>query len=155
MITISEESKKKLNNTKLFAEAVIAGTILAAYEIGSETTKEQRRLITSGKKTGRVYNVNINGRRIRHQASAPGQPPANLSGNLQRNAYYKVKGWNQVIIGNDAVSKKNAPYPVFLEYGTSRMAARPFVNKAIHNKEIQNIRSLEFHIASEIDKRVR
>ncbi len=72
--------------------------------------------IQSVPKTGRIYRRG----KIEHQASAPGEPPATDMGNLVNSiASDRVKPLlHEVTVG--------AEYGAYLEYGTVRMAPRPF-----------------------------
>lgn len=74
-------------------------------------------------KTGRVYKVTRTGRP--HQASAPGQAPAVLTGFLT----------NSILTDfpkpTEATITIGAEYAAYLEKGTGRMAARPFVAPAL------------------------
>lgn len=74
--------------------------------------------IQSGSKTGRTYK-RYNPTRT-HRASAPGEAPASDTGNLVSNIMVEDKG--------DSIEvQSNAEYSKFLEYGTSKMEARPFL----------------------------
>ena len=75
--------------------------------------------IQSGPKSGRVYEK-YNPRRT-HKASAPGEAPASDTGNLVRNI--RVVQENKDLIKVES----NASYSQFLEFGTSKMLARPFL----------------------------
>jgi HK97 gp10 family phage protein len=77
---------------------------------------EMKKSILSGAKSGNQYFKNG----ARHTASAPGQSPANQSGALVKSIKVS-KEKNKSII---SISKN---YAVFLEFGTSRMRARPFI----------------------------
>ncbi len=56
--------------------------------------------------------------------SKPGEPPRKRTGWLARNVTYEVDGKNGVArVGLTA----NARYGIYLELGTSRMAARPWL----------------------------
>lgn len=81
---------------------------------------EAQQSILRGKKSGRVYN---RGKRS-HQASAPGEAPANDYGFLASN----IKA--ELADKNTANLRSNAPYSIHLEYGTRKMAARPFLRPA-------------------------
>ena len=85
----------------------------------------------NGPKSGRVYI--INGRE--HQASAPGEPPAVVYGNLKNSI--KV----QEVTDDHATLAATGEYAVPLEYGTARMAARPFMRPAAydHLEEIGDV----------------
>ncbi len=106
-------SFKKLNVTMLpDLQDVIKG--------GAQTIRtEAINLIQKGAKSGRVYK-RYNPSRT-HTASAPGQAPASDTGNLVRNI--KVVQVNQDV----TQVKSEARYSKELEYGTSKMRARPFM----------------------------
>ena len=102
--TISKDMKPELRQ-------VIQG---GAQLIRGEAVKS----IQSGPKSGKVYQ-RYNPTRT-HKASAPGEAPASDTGNLV----------NKIIVKNskDQVQvQSNAHYSKFLEYGTSKMQARPFL----------------------------
>lgn len=96
----------------------------AFHEIGQEVVYETKRLILNPPKTGRIYI--INGRW--HQASAPGEAPAWLTGRLGRSGDYFVTSYERMVVGEDPLK---APYSGYLEHGTKKMAPRPHVIKAI------------------------
>ena len=97
----------------------------ALYEIGADVIEETRRLIINGPKTGRIYSF----RGGRHQASAPGEAPANRTGRLARSGDYKVKNWQEMTVG------ETADYAKFLEDGTrGRIAPRQHLIRAVNNK---------------------
>ena len=75
--------------------------------------------IQTGPKSGRTYEK-YNPRRT-HKASAPGEAPASDTGNLVRNITVKQKSQDIVTV------ESGAHYSKFLEYGTSKMQARPFL----------------------------
>ena len=88
--------------------------------IGNEVKREAHKLIKNGPKTGRMYGL--------HQASAPGQPPANRTGRLIQSLKYKTRNHREMTVG------AYADYAGFLESGTRKMKPRPFVIKAVTNK---------------------
>lgn len=75
-------------------------------------------------KTGRVYHVpGLAGTRF-HTASAPGEAPAVLFGTLHTSVQ---SSFPRETLGVIWTPDEKAPY---LEYGTSRMAARPWLTPA-------------------------
>ncbi len=77
--------------------------------------------------TGRYYKI---GGKM-HRASAPGEPPAVLSGALIRSIQTEFGPlWGSIVTDRE--------YGPYLEDGTSRMAARPWMEPAIalHGEEI-------------------
>lgn len=89
---------------------------------------EARKLVLKGPKTGKIYP---RGKRT-HQASAPGEPPASDTGTLVRNILAEMD-WKKLSARVIAKTK----YSRFLEYGTRRMKARPFLSPALKNKTKQ------------------
>lgn len=115
---------------------------LALYNAGVEINRETVRLITSPPKTGRFYKY----AGLWHQASAPGEAPANRSGNLVRSNYYKVQSSTRLEVG------EKAKYAGFLEDGTSKMAPRPHILKSIENKRRDIIRFIDQAIDKALPK---
>ena len=90
--------------------------------------------IQQGAKSGVVYEK-YNPRRT-HRASAAGQPPATDTGFLVNNIVLKIDGDK---LGAGVESR--ADYSAFLEFGTSKMAARPFMQPALESNK-RKIRQL-------------
>ena len=88
---------------------------------------EAIRSIQTGSKSGVMYQM-YNPRR-EHRASAPGQAPASDTGNLVSKITVKQKSLNVVHV------ESNADYSAFLEYGTSKMEARPFMFPAFEKSK--------------------
>jgi len=74
-------------------------------------------------KTGRVYG--------NHQASAPGQPPATDKGQLVRSITMSVEGTEGEVVG---VIRASAPYAAMLEFGTSNIAPRPYMQPGLESQ---------------------
>lgn len=102
---------------------------------------EAVRLITDGPKTGTVYTtmfftvgtgptrvVHPYGSRVPHQASAPGEAPANDTGFLVQNRTVAVDA-SQI----RATLTFHAAYAGYLEFGTDRIEPRPFARPALMN----------------------
>lgn len=117
---------------------------LALHEIGKDVNRETQRLIRTGQRTGRIYII----RGQRHQASAPGEPPANLTGKLAKSNEYKVSGWSTMEVG------ETAPYAGYLEYGTKKgkIKPRPHLIVAVNNLAVQTINTIERYVHEEISR---
>jgi HK97 gp10 family phage protein len=74
-------------------------------------------------KTGRVYG--------KHRASAPGEPPATDKGQLVRSITMSVEDRDGEVVG---LIKASAPYAAHLEFGTSKMAARPYMQPGLESQ---------------------
>jgi HK97 gp10 family phage protein len=83
--------------------------------------------IQTGAKSGVMYQM-YNPRR-EHRASAPGQAPASDTGNLVSKIIVKQKSKNITNV------ESNADYSAYLEYGTSKMEARPFMLPAFEKSK--------------------
>ena len=78
--------------------------------------------IQRGQKTGREYKI----RSVTHTASAPGEAPANMTGNLVRSIrveHFPGSGTARVAVA--------ASYARELEFGTKKIAPRPFLRPSI------------------------
>ena len=62
-------------------------------------------------------------------ASAPGRPPHKRSGRLRAMLGARVVG-DKAFVGSSA-RRGSAPYPKFLEEGTSNMAPRPYLRPVV------------------------
>ena len=102
----------------------------ALYEHGPEVIRETKRLIINGPKTGRIYTI----RGARHQASAPGEAPANRTGKLAKSGNYNVHGPFQMEVG------ESVPYAGYLEDGTGKIKPRPHVIRAINETQGDAVR---------------
>ena len=115
----------KLNNMDRTMKSSIHS---ALHEIGAENVRHTRLKIFK-RKTGRIYVINNQF----HQASAPHEAPANLSGELARHVDYIVRGHSQMEFGDKKQSGK-APIGKFLELGTIKMKPRPHIKTTVQEK---------------------
>ena len=80
-----------------------------------------------------------------HRASAPGQPPAIDTGNLI----------NSIEVGDvtptQATLGVGAEYAEYLEFGTSRMEARPFLRPAMDENEDEIIAAVRGTVAAFVE----
>ena len=92
----------------------------------TEAVKQEAiRLILQTAKTGHIYKHHG----VEHQASAPGEPPASETGHLVnsiKTEYDEGKLMGAVVV--------QAPYGIMLEFGTEKMAGRPYLRPALANK---------------------
>lgn len=115
---------------------------LALNETGSEVVNKMANFIFNPPKTGRIYI--FNGRE--HQASAPGESPANRTGRLARSGDYKVKSFNEMRVG------ETAPYAGYLEHGTRRIKPRPHLIRAVNANHRNTVRAIEEHVNRELKR---
>ena len=100
------------------------------YRIGDQLSAQLSDDVLSKNKTGRTYIRRIKGgARRRHRASAPGESPANRTGQYRRSRGYEIRGWQQLEFG------VRADHGIFLEEGTKNMAPRPGVQNAVEKRQ--------------------
>ena len=123
--------KLSINYEKALKNGVkMAGMMVRATAVES---------ITNGSASGIVYEK-YNPRRT-HRASSPGDPPAADTGYLHNNITFTIDGDG---LGADIESR--ASYSGYLEFGTSKMQARPFMQPAIEENR-PKIRRLMANLA--------
>lgn len=109
---------------KAVPQAVRRGALLGLRAVGLLIQNEARKSILRGPKSGRIYQK-YNPKR-KHQASAPGQPPASDTGTLVRSIIVEVVETSLTVIVSAGTK-----YAKMLEYGTKKMLARPFLIPAL------------------------
>lgn len=108
----------------------------ACFRAANVVKNEAQASILTGAKSGPIV-TRYNPRRV-HATSAPGQSPANDTGFLASNITAEVKTELGKVYG---VVRSSAPYSAYLEFGTSAMPARPFLQPALDKnaRKIQRI----------------
>lgn len=142
-VILNTKSNPALRSLDYISNKTKAGIRQAFYQAGKSLKSTSSNLILDKNKSGILYTVRLGNSKRKHQASAPGEAPANLTGNLRKSIGFDVRGSEQLEFGSRdgapaaGVSGKQhvAKYSVFLELGTSRMAARPFLNPSIESNE--------------------
>lgn len=110
-ITGVDKAKRRIEGLAGKEKVELVGRALFA---GGEAIKAEAQVsITAGAVSGK-----------NHVPSAPGEPPNEDTGTLRRNIAVTQVGPLHVRVSS------NAPYSSHLEFGTSKMAARPFMGPA-------------------------
>lgn len=115
--------------TEVTARAVADETAKALYASAQRVEAEAKRSILSGDKSGRIYKR----RSVTHRASAPGEAPASDTGRLVNsiNSYLDASALASFVVAGRGIVK----YAAMLEFGTARMAARPFMFPALEKSK--------------------
>lgn len=100
-------------------------------------------LITTGAKTGRIYVR----RGVKHQASAPGEPPASDTGRLVQAREIRLDADQ-----HRAVLAFHTIYAWWLETGTEKMEPRPFARRALLEKGNEALTVIGTELANEFRK---
>ena len=110
---------------------------------GTESVKTRMiERISNPPKTGRIYRRNT----VEHQASAPGESPATDTGRLVQSITTSYDP--QRVVGYVNVSSS---YAAALEFGTPRVASRPYARVSLAEKT----KEIEADIAREIAEVLR
>ena len=145
-----------------FSAADIMAANIAGIQKGLNVamTKLQRemRLTLNKRGTGVGYRGGKKGKGYFRKRSAPGQPPAqdtsHLINSVQTSVFRNESGRDFVSVfmtGLVAGVYKDARIPRWLEYGTSRMKARPFIAPSIKVVKPKVLGIIEF----EMDKAIK
>lgn len=126
----SAEFQRALQGMSARVRAEVADEVMS---VALDLQADAKRSIARGPKTGRVYR---RGNRT-HQASAPGQPPASDTGRLVNSVEFDKVGAFTATVGSNLI------YALHLEYGTRKMAARPFFRPAVERMRKQFMARLE------------
>ena len=145
-LQLDREGKEFIESAENIAINTRYGIEKAWWRSGKDIQGEfNHQVLDKASKTGRIYiRRDKLGRRRRHQASAPGQTPANRTGNYRKAFDFVVRGWHELAVGNAA------EYAGYLEEGTSRMRKRPGLGNAIQATERDVMRNLYGDLVDEI-----
>lgn len=117
------------NATQQVRDNVAAEIRKALYASAQKVEAEAKKSIVSGEKTGRTYKRGG----VLHKASAPGEAPASDTGRLVNSITSGVapSGSESFVVAGRGVVK----YARMLEFGTFKMAARPFLFPALEKSK--------------------
>lgn len=135
-IEIKPPADINLNWLEARVRQAVEATMLGAAQV---VANEAKKSIARGPKTGRVYTTRFKTntqtgkifpteKRVPHQSSAPGEPPATDTGKLVSSIVASSDGVRGIV-------EARAAYAVHLEYGTRSMAARPFLMRAFEGSQ--------------------
>lgn len=141
-LSVDPNNEKAYVSLRGLKKASRRGIRQGNYFLGRDLMKTSKDGMKKGPKSGKTYTITKNGRRQNHTASAPGEYPANLTGETSRGIRFEVRGSRQLVFG---AQSEWAPY---LERGTSRMAPRPFLYKSIRANERNALK----HYSREIER---
>jgi len=128
----SEQLQRELRRLSDDLREEAGNVVLAtAVEMRADIVKS----IQSGPASGRTYRKSNPTRT--HTASAPGQPPMTDTGRLANSITFDRIGDLTATVGSELI------YASWLEYGTSRMASRPFFRPAVERMRPVYIGKLE------------
>lgn len=137
-------ANKDIENFKKYLSQITPGLEEKLKDtIGLCCQKVRSDIQTSMAQTPRNTSVTYytNNKTKGHHPSLPGNPPAPDTGNLRNSIRYEVNGSGKSVYGIVGTTQKDPPYGAYLEYGTSRMAPRPWLKPAM-NKNADWIRNM-------------
>jgi len=126
----SDDVKKALKDLEKFRQAIVTGTGQAVADICLKVQAD----IQLGMTNTTVDNGKSYGKR-KHHPSIPGAYPAVDYGELRRSITVEVEEHKNRVDGRVGSIITNPPYPVYLEYGTSKMKPRPWLKPSVDKNE--------------------
>jgi HK97 gp10 family phage protein len=150
MIEIDAQSQSAVLKLRNLDRLTRSGIEHASWMSGRQLIRATSQEILRRPKGGRTYvRRTSGGSRRRHVASAPGETHANMTGTLRRSLSFSVNP-SQLEFGY-GVRRNDAPdYAEFVEFGTSRMRARPSLQNGIRSQR----RNFQANFDREIGKRL-
>lgn len=118
-----------------------AGRVYKVPGTGSLALVPKQVTFRKGPRAGNTYTIHYNtrvGAKL-YNASKPGEAPAVRLGQLRQSYRFRVVGPNYMERGEVGSPLKRA---LFLEKGTSRMAARPHLEPAFYRKKAEIYKAL-------------
>jgi HK97 gp10 family phage protein len=100
----------------------------AVYAAAQQVSTEAKKSILDGHATGRFYKR----RSVTHRASAPGEAPASDTGRLVNSISSYALGDGEAV---SVAGRGTVAYAAMLEFGTPKMAARPFLFPALEKSK--------------------
>jgi HK97 gp10 family phage protein len=114
---LSAEALRAIELTMKGAAQIVANDARASVQRGPKTGRIYTTRFARRRDTGRLFPTED---RVPHQASAPGEPPATDTGKLVGSIVADAEGLRAWVVARSV-------YAIWLEYGTSSMAPRPFL----------------------------
>lgn len=161
-ITEGVENKKAYSSISNMYDNTWKGIHDAKIKIGESLIVKSKEFMDKPK-SGRYYSIKVSrsGARIYYRASASGEAPAVLSGNLKRSINYTITGRDSMEFGSDASKARVVfldnkdpvgtlkKYSRKLELGTS-IDARPYLKPALDAE----VKDAIVELVTEIDKNI-
>lgn len=109
----------------------INGCLVNAIKICCEKVRSdiQYSMAHTVRNTEKSYYTN--NKTTAHHPSMPGNPPAPDTGNLRESIRYEIHGKSEKVYGVVGSTQKDPDYAVYTEYGTTKMAPRPWLRPAM------------------------
>lgn len=124
-----ESGAQAANNIREMGAAIVIASEKAAVQFGVLAANKVKELLTE-KHSGPSYPARP-GKPGGNPSSLPGEPPALQTGWLRASYSSWTEAPGVVAIGSRGTPPGGKNYAAFLEFGTSRMAARPHLRPAI------------------------
>lgn len=84
------ETKLK-SGMRPLARGLKEASFQALKPAAAQATRDVKKTLRGGKRSGRTYTVHVKGGKKKHTASAPGEPPASLTGALAKSIRRETK----------------------------------------------------------------
>ena len=154
MIKIDRESRRVQLKIAGLDALTLAGIQHGSYVAGRGLVRATSAEILRKPKGGKVYiRVDRAGRRRRHVASAAGETHANMTGKLRKSMSFRVHP-SKLEFGYGVFRDPMPHYGEYLEYGTSKMDARPSLQNGIKSERKNMIQHYQNEIGKQLGDKV-
>jgi HK97 gp10 family phage protein len=129
-VTPEQFAKILEDKKKALIPALEKTTGLCCKKIASDIQESMAKTSRNMERSYYTHN-----KKIPHHPSLPGNPPAPDTGNLRNSIRWEVSSEKEIVTGRVGSTQKEPPYGVYLEFGTSVIAPRPWLRPAMRNNE--------------------
>ena len=123
-------------------QRIIQAGVSSMYDSANQLAEIGKGYVQDSIRHEGTYKPYIDKRGNQRMSSAPGEPPASASGNdLDKSIYSKKISKRN---SNPAIAEfgSNSPYAMSLEYGTEKMAPRPFMRPAVEKLRSADVKDV-------------
>jgi len=121
----------QLSNFLKERSAGLTGNLVNAIKICGEKIRSDIQYDMAHTPRDMTKSYYTNNKTTPHHPSMPDNPPAPDTGNLRESIRYEVHNESKEVYGIVGSTQKDPNYAVYTEYGTKKMAPRPWLRPAM------------------------
>lgn len=130
------------------AASAITGNLETAIKLCGEKIKSDIQYSMTHTERDMSKSYYTANKTVAHHPSLPGYPPAPDTGNLRASINYEIHATASEVYGVVGSTQQDPDYAVYTEYGTSKMAPRPWLRPAMNKNNAFIKMSIEKAVAS-------
>lgn len=130
------------------AASAITGNLENAIKLCGEKIKSDIQYSMTHTERDMSKSYYTSNKKVAHHPSLPGNPPAPDTGNLRASINYEIHATSNEVYGVVGSTQQDPDYAVYTEYGTSKMAPRPWLRPAMYKNNAFVKKSIAKAVAS-------